>query len=212
MDGKNPIVYLDFVELNQFCQGTCRYSSRDWARCAQVFLLIVRVLICDGRVNCPVKTIHFFVFFVCFGLVGNVIANSLLVAAPPSFHALNVNETVKGGVEGKWKSRNDQGEVGFHKFKPLNIVGWYLTIKSDLAAFLLDLRQQWTLLFAVLVEATAQAIQVLWDHGRVMELWEGVLVGETALKPMRPIMGDISCGLTFEESFVKCWKDLLWCG
>ena len=130
---------------------------------------------------------HLFALFVGIRLVGNVIADSLIAPTTFSFHGLKVNQAVKVGVEGQWKFGNYQGVVRFHKLKSLAHVGWHLTVKSDLAALSLEFCQQW-LPFTELVETTAHAIQVLWNHGRIMKLGKCVLIRETALEPIRPIM------------------------
>ena len=76
-------------------------------------------------------------------------------------------------------------------------MGWYLTVKSNLAALTLDFRQKW--LFQVFVEATADTAQIFWHHWGIMELGEGVLICETALKPMRSIVIKVPFGLRFVE-------------
>ena len=205
-------VFLDFVELNQFCKGTHRYSSRNRVRSTEVFLLIVLLHFGDRRIDCWVKPMyHLFASFIWFGLIRDVVAHPLIRAAPFSFHALKVDQTVKTRVEGQWKFRDYQGEVWFHKLKSFTHVGGYLTVKSNLAALSLNLWQQW-LVFLILVETTAQAIQVLWNHGIIIELRKGVFIRETALVPTCPIMRKVSLRLKFKERVPlprAIWKALI---
>ena len=149
--------------------------------------------------------------FVTWLLISNVVTYSVLCTAPCSLNTLNVDKAVKIWIKGKGKYPifcifgDYQGKVRFNKLKSLVCVCWYLTVQSNLTALALDLRQICVWVFHVLLKAAGQAIEVFWYHGGIMQLGEGVCVSETALKPMCPIVIEVSFRLSFEEGvFLPC--------
>ena len=147
--------------------------------------------------------------FVFWLLIRNVVTYSVLCTAPRSLNTLVVDKAIQIWIERKRNDvickRNYQREVGFHKLKPFFHVGWYLAVHSNLTALALDLRQICVWVFHVLLEAAGQAIEVFWYHGGIMQLGEGVCVSETALKPMCPIVIEVSFRLSFEKGvFLPC--------